>query len=1735
MRRAGRGAKSAAPRPTAQLRRGYRANHAAAGPDRLENEAERAATAAAAGRSDAGSGLSHASAAKLAVPASPGRPLDRPRRRLEAAFGADLGGVRVHADPEASARARHLGAEAFTAGRDIFFVDGAYRPDAPDGFRLLAHEIAHALQQASVRDWAGHRIVEDVVGTGPPQRAGPPLERPGLIKRSAAPEPSPRTPDDPAAVVALARRDPRVALPHAAAMCERFGTALEGIEVHIGPHSREACSLVAAKAFAAGHVIAFSETAPGQARVAHEVAHVVQQCSLAGTADTALAPGVLRAMPAGGQPEREAEVFAKGGSTRYLSSAKCGLYRDDGKAGEDEGDSATKTELRLKELAAKADFRLKPWKDTKTARFGAKGKSGRWLQKFKVSSHEIWQMKNLLDVTYDAETARLKKTKKKLPPKDEYKTRVSHYIKNIFANDHTFGRAGFVLGTQRHRISKVGEKTEVDYLSYIFLGETFSGTEKYYPVVQDQDAKIEKETDYAKVITEGYRGIVEKLTKEAKGHVRLIDIEKVKAPIDEVQKALDGDLTRPSDDDDDEPEAMNLEAKAKEIRDLLVDCVVNSYTKLPLLHNHVVQSRAFDGYEGIQGNILARWVSSRYKGKEFDPATQPIFDFTEAQVAKYEFLKKVRLGDGVIKPDKGDKYIIAESKAYAEIPSGEEVKGPSGDAIDQVQSYAFIIRTPIFGWWYEASDKSEQPAKATVKEARFKSVHYFFSSAKVAQAWQPVLRQHLQGIFSSTPDPKKPKKFEVPIKSNPVFKFLIEDGDVLEQKLGRDVLAKIKHPGITFKAVDLKLLTQREPDLAAGSLVLDVDMKGAATQTDVKKTIEPIATGSTETPTEKKRDAVGRIPGKTEGLKSKLDDILKRIKTDARLTDAGLEATLTVTDGPSAVRGLDLVGTELQGTFGKDQKFRLKGKLGIVHSSKKFKAELALEYDGENWNFGGKATVSKLLEGLKDFTIDVKYTGKDENLVIKCPKLQYERTFKGIKLSGTVDDVGYDKDSATFSAQKVGLKADLGAFGTADASARIERNELVEATLTYATPHIKYPKKNPILEGDLTGSVTYDRGKFGGKIGGTAMLKVAALEKLSKDATKLGLAVDVTVGEDGTYSGSIRTIEPIALGKHFRIPRIEANLAEDGSIAADFALEIVKVKYLDSARVDCRIDGNGFSVTPADVMVRFGEEGKSRIWGKIGATYAAGGFGIEGEVSVKIKEGLIGRGTLRYNTETNNVAVGLSVNEITLLKYGPKQHKLLDYKKQIDLVPPNIVGLYLDAGFELTFEYSFDLRVRPWVQLQDLSLETFDFESATATVELLGQLLARLIATPYVGLGLFALSKYLLRGGGGIRVPIAGEAKVKPAGKFTVVYLADGGVKGAARIGLVLTFGVSGSIRPYAEFSILDGAYEPKWEGDALTSFVILPERELFTYVVDFGAPLEKEESPRIPTEAGEAKKPAAEQQVKTDRGAENDTPVQAKKDAVGTDAKPSAKTASNEKGFNFKSLIDKLLSGPSFSGIKDLIDTAAEVWEAFAGAVGAIISFFRNWFSGAIDLVTKALRGIKKNGLVGFLKVVLKEKMGAELYNIVEPLLDALGGFEKAIMGLLEKPIPDGVFGFIKWVFEIIKDLVSAGWNSIVGVAKALGEVYHRAKSAFVRYVDKLIQLGRIGVKQSTYSGPFGSTDVADTYKILLPGLGELRGEASEGAFVLNSDTAIGYPLWKILRFIGATPTNDRGDYWHY
>ncbi len=73
----------------------------------------------------------------------------RVRERMERVSGADLSGVRVHANAESDRLNEMLSSRACTVGADVFVRRGEYRPGSARGDALLGHELTHTVQQGA--------------------------------------------------------------------------------------------------------------------------------------------------------------------------------------------------------------------------------------------------------------------------------------------------------------------------------------------------------------------------------------------------------------------------------------------------------------------------------------------------------------------------------------------------------------------------------------------------------------------------------------------------------------------------------------------------------------------------------------------------------------------------------------------------------------------------------------------------------------------------------------------------------------------------------------------------------------------------------------------------------------------------------------------------------------------------------------------------------------------------------------------------------------------------------------------------------------------------------------------------------------------------------------------------------------------------------------------------------------------------------------------------------------------------------------------------------------------------------------------------------------------------------------------------------------------------------------------------------------------------------------------------
>jgi hypothetical protein len=85
--------------------------------------------------------------------------------RNEGGRGIDFGSVRIHTDAAADEAAQSIDARAFTHDRHVVFAAGQYAPGTRAGQHLLAHELAHVVQQGALPD---HQIRRKPTGNAKP-------------------------------------------------------------------------------------------------------------------------------------------------------------------------------------------------------------------------------------------------------------------------------------------------------------------------------------------------------------------------------------------------------------------------------------------------------------------------------------------------------------------------------------------------------------------------------------------------------------------------------------------------------------------------------------------------------------------------------------------------------------------------------------------------------------------------------------------------------------------------------------------------------------------------------------------------------------------------------------------------------------------------------------------------------------------------------------------------------------------------------------------------------------------------------------------------------------------------------------------------------------------------------------------------------------------------------------------------------------------------------------------------------------------------------------------------------------------------------------------------------------------------------------------------------------------------------------------------------------------------------
>lgn len=1473
---------------------------------------------------------------------------------------------------------------------------------------------------------------------------------------------------DPASVVEQLRREGnRAGLPFLREFEERFGTSLDFVEVYTGQAAQIACQALSASAFAIHNIIAVADPSPKRDQLMHELTHVMQM-------GKQRAPGAFRPGSLGvSDPRSAAETEARAGTGHQAHAPDTQVHRDpDPPATNPSGTtpagttaSDTSSEAIKKRFKWYADQKPSPANLITYPRTDTSDAATGTTEE-KVYRFESDDGHKYASASED--TIR----------RENYLSAMRNAPADIKRADATMAGdlstiANSTTDAQAFGLTKVSDRV------YVFIGPG----EPWKPLIKD-NASAERKAANPVDSFKAYFAAYLKL----KALKRLNDTNFV----------MGKDVTAAN--------CTYTTAQAQAYRQAMTDATAAAYVAegnaaWDKYYTEVMVGQVFPPpYQRIQGNIFEKIVhDSVGAGLKGD---QPIF-------RKPGVLSKdPRLGDDAKFVPGG--AIVIDAKAVeglVDVPQAQDYNKIT-DPAQKITGYFKGQDAATAGKQYKAvgyavagGNQPVDPSKPTGPTR----------STRVAEQLGKIFVKNGKpdtDRFYVSPDPDGMRTWI--LSFNPQVRLRSADTTKSQYTFSNPPTLL---PGVSFKNVSIDVGEPGGLDIKSGNLVMGIDMAGAFTATDIPKQIP----------------AGGQVENKFANFKSKLDQLLGPFTADARLTDAGVEATIALKQGAAKIPGFKLDGASLTARLTGDSALSVTGEVGLTHNSGKISGKVTVTWAGGEWSFDGKATLADgLVEGLTDVELGIKYEHGETTLY--CASARYTRAFKAVTLTGMVNDLRYNLTKQSFSGSAE-IEADLGMFGKAHALGTLENNKLTHAELHYDSPELKYPAKSdkPAFTGTIGGTVNYDDGKFSGSVNGTAKLNVPALQKIAGDSG-LGLAVNATIAADGSYSGSIRTTSPLKFGKYFQIDAVGLAIKPDGSVEGDFAIAIKNIKHLENASIGCRIDQTGFHVVSANVHATFGSP-TDKMWGSLDVGYAeATGLAITGTLNVKIKEGMVATGTLTYNSDKNEIDVSLTVQEITLFDFN-KHQNLFKFSKQIPLVSfYSIIGIYLDLGLDLDFDFTMKLGLKPTITLDGLSFDTWEYKKISALIELTGQLRAALTATPKLGLGLFAISPSLLRGGGGLKMPLTAEALLTPKAKLSVGYSPSGGVEGDATIGMQLTFGIKGAVQPYAEAAVLDGMWNPNWTGDSLAEFEILPPKELFNFTLDLAGDM-KPKQPQIPTSPQPPTAPSAARQLPQDAPKTNQVGDKGPgRDAVPPTNAPAGGGAADDSMFKMSSLMGALKGLPGYQTISGFMEKAAKVWDQIKGFFGRIVKAFKNFFAGIEAQLEEVLSGFAKEGL-GYLPKLIQKIVGPDVWDVIEPIINAAAGSAEQILQLFETSPPASAADFFPWALKLMQKAFGIGFDSIPALINAFRVMMGRLAGMAKKIVNEMVHRGMVGVKRHQYYyWAFGDHYflAADEYKINMLGINLYFRESG---MLLNPNDLVGAGLFDVFEQMGVPPTNTARD----
>jgi hypothetical protein len=229
-------------------------------------------------------------------------------------------------------------------------------------------------------------------------------------------------------------------------------------------------------------------------------------------------------------------------------------------------------------------------------------------------------------------------------------------------------------------------------------------------------------------------------------------------------------------------------------------------------------------------------------------------------------------------------------------------------------------------------------------------------------------------------------------------------------------------------------------------------------------------------------------------------------------------------------------------------------------------------------------------------------------------------------------------------------------------------------------------------------------------------------------------------------------------------------------------------------------------------------------------------------------------------------------------------------------------------------------------------------------------------------------------------------------------------------------------------------------------------------------------------------------------------------------------------------SLMGALKGLPGYQTISGFMDKAGKVWDQIKGFFGRIVKAFKNFFAGIEAQLEEVLNGFAKEGLA-YLPKLIQKIVGPDVWDVIEPIINAAAGSAEQILQLFETSPPVSVADFFPWALKLMQKAFGIGFDSIPALINALNVMMGRLAGLATKIVNQMVQQGMIGVKRHQYHyWAFGDHYflAADEYKINMLGINYYFRETG---LLLNPNDLVGAGLFDVLEKMGVRPTNTAQD----